>query len=231
MGEMMQYTIHRSAAPLGSPSGDWNGPVWSACETLEIGNFNWEEREDSGHHPHTQARVTYDESYVGLIFRVEDRYVRAVAEKFQDSVCSDSCVEFFVSPIPDLPAYFNFEVNCGGTMLVRRMASAAEREEGKESIPLTDAEWESIPVATSLPSIVEPELTEPTTWTLEYHLPVALFISYFGVSAPAAGTVWKANFYKCGDLTSHPHWGSWAPVGLPAPSFHVPEFFQPIVFA
>ena len=33
-----------------------------------------------------------------------------------------SCVEFFVSPIPDSQAYFNFEVNCGGTMLVRRMA-------------------------------------------------------------------------------------------------------------
>ena len=224
----MEYTINRSAAPLGSPAGDWNGAAWTAAETLEVGNFRWE---DSGHHPPTTARLAYDDAYLGLIFSVEDHYVRAVAEKFQDGVCTDSCVEFFVSPIPDSQAYFNFEVNCGGTMLVRRMASAAEREAGKENIPLSEADWQTIPMATSLPSIVEPELTGPTTWTVEYHVPLALFETYFSVMAPAAGTVWRANFYKCGDRTSHPHWGSWAPVDTPGPSFHEPEYFQPIRFA
>ncbi|MFH1567889.1 MAG: carbohydrate-binding family 9-like protein, partial [Gemmatimonadota bacterium] len=75
------------------------------------------------------------------------------------------------------------------------------------------------------------EIAAPTTWAVEYHVPFALFASYFGASVPRQGTVWRANFYKCGDRTSHPHWGSWAPVGTPRPNFHQPDFFQAITFA
>ena len=40
----------------------------------------------------------------------------------------------------------------------------------------------------------------------------------------ASGQVWRANLYKCGDQTSHPHWASWAPIGE-ALNFHQPGFF------
>ena len=86
-------------------------------------------------------------------------------------------------------------------------------------------------MATTLPKIVEPELTDPTTWVVEYHVPFALFTQCFDAETPAPGTEWKGNFYKCGDRTSHPHWGSWAPVDTPNPSFHQPDFYQPLVFA
>ncbi|MEW6117215.1 MAG: carbohydrate-binding family 9-like protein, partial [Nitrospirota bacterium] len=39
---------------------------------------------------------------------------------------------------------------------------------------------------------------------------------------------WRANFYKCGDATSHPHWASWAPVE--ALNFHLPHCFGTICF-
>ena len=224
----MQYTIRRASAPLGNPGAGWDGPAWTDAETLEIANYRWE---DSGHHPPTAARVIYDDDYLAIIYRVEDQYVRAVARKFQDGVCGDSCVEFFVAPVSGLDAYFNFEVNCGGTMLVRRMVAEDEKADGKENMPLTEQEWERIPMATSLPAIVDPEIAELTTWTVEYHLPLDLFESYFGISRPAPGTQWRANFYKCADRTSHPHWGSWAPVETATPSFHAPAFFQPLFFA
>ena len=115
-------------------------------------------------------------------------------------------------------------------MLVRRCPAQSERESGMEGIEVSAAEGAAIPMAHSLPKIVDPEIAEPTTWTLEYHLQFALFEKYFGVPRPSAGTSWKANFYKCGDATSHPHWGSWAPVDTPSPSFHQPAFFQPIIF-
>ena len=92
----MHYTIHRTD-DLDLPDADWERPQWQAAETLEITHFPWE---DSGHRPRTQARLLYDERALSIIFRVEDRYVRAVAERFQDSVCTDSCVEFFVAPYP-----------------------------------------------------------------------------------------------------------------------------------
>ena len=163
----MHYTIHRTDN-LDLPDADWERPQWQAAETLEITHFSWE---DSGHRPRTQARVLYDERALSIIFRVEDRYVRAVAERFQDSVCTDSCVEFFVAPLPDSQAYFNFEVNCGGTMLLHRCPSVAERTQGRETENVSDADGATIRIATTLPKIVEPERTTPTTWAVEYRVP------------------------------------------------------------
>lgn len=222
----MHYTIARTAA-LGPADARWDRPVWTAATTLQVTHFPWK---DSGHRPRVLARLLYDDTALGLIFRVEDRYVRAVAQRFQDSVCTDSCVEFFVAPVPGSTAYLNFEVNCGGTMLVFRCPSPEERQAGKEQVVLTAEDEAMMPVAHSLPKNVDPELAEPTTWTVEYHLPFALFTKYFGISRPQAGTTWRANFYKCADHTSHPHWGSWAPVDTPAPNFHVPASFQPLLF-
>ena len=222
----MHYTIARPTV-LASPDANWERPEWQAAETLEVTLFPWK---DSGHRPRVSARLLYNDEVLAIIWRVEDQYVRAVAQNFQDSVCTDSCVEFFVSPLVDSDAYFNFEVNCGGTMLVRRCSSQTERESGMENVAVSDAEGAAFPMAHSLPKIVEPEIAEPTTWTLEYHLQFALFEKYFEAPRPSSGTTWKANFYKCGDATSHPHWGSWAPVGTPSPSFHQPAFFQPILF-
>ena len=223
----MRYTICRTAA-LSPPDAGWDRPEWQEAETLEITHFPWQ---DSGHRPRIQARVLYDETVLAIIFRVEDRYVRAVAERFQDSVCSDSCVEFFVAPLPASEAYFNFEVNCGGTMLLHRCSSAAERESGRDTEEVSDADGATIRMAHTLPKIVEPEIAEPTIWSVEYHVPFALFAQYFGAETPTPGTEWRGNFYKCGDRTSHPHWGSWAPVETERPSFHQPAFYQPLVFA
>jgi hypothetical protein len=223
----MQYPIVRTAR-LPLPDADWDRPDWQPAATLEVALYPWK---DSGHRPRTQARLCCDDQALAVIFRVEDRYVRAVAGAFQDSVCTDSCVEFFVSPLPDSDAYFNFEVNCGGTMLLYSCPGAAERQAGRPHTPVTAADGATIQMAHSLPAIVKPEIGEPTTWTVEYHVPFALFGKYLGAGRPGPGTVWKGNFYKCGDHTSHPHWGSWAPVDSPQPNFHLPEFFQPLVFA
>lgn len=223
----MQYTVRR-VPRLAPPAADWNAPQWRQAETLQVTHFPWP---DSGHHPSTSARLLYDDQHLAVAFHVEDRYVRAVARKFQDSVCTDSCAEFFVAPLPGSDAYFNFEVNCGGTMLVHRCASTEERAAGKQSYDMTAEDGATVGMAHTLPQIVEPEITEPTTWTIEYHLPFVLFEKYFAAARPSSGTVWRANFYKCADKTSHPHWGSWAPVGTPRPNFHVPASFQPIAFA
>ena len=223
----MRYTINRTAA-LTAPDADWDRPQWQTAETLAITHFPWA---DSGHRPRVQVRVLYDERALALIFRVEDRYVRAVAERFQDGVCTDSCVEFFVAPITGSQAYFNFEVNCGGTMLLHRCPSPEERDQGRKTENVSDEDGATIQMATTLPKIVEPEIAEPTTWAVEYHVPFALFAKYFGSQTPPPGCEWLGNFYKCGDQTSHPHWGSWAPVDTPRPNFHQPIFYQPLIFA
>lgn len=227
----MDYTIRSAAQPLGSPTADWEHPLWDAADTLEIANYSWE---DSGHHPRTQARVLYDGEFLAAIFRVEDRYVRAVAENFGDPVSADSCVEFFLSPydMSSTDAYFNFELSCNGVLLLRRCSSTTEREWGRPSPLLAEADASLLRIAHSMPTRVEPEIEEPTTWTVEFHAPFELFGRYFvDLPRPSAGTEWKGNLYKCAGETSHPHWGTWAPIGLDKPSFHAPAFFQPLNFA
>jgi len=44
------------------------------------------------------------------------------------------------------------------------------------------------------------------------------------------GKTMRANFYKCGDKLQTPHFLSWAPIDLPKPKFHCPEFFGELVF-
>ena len=224
----MQYTINR-VTQLDPPDAAWDRPQWTQAETLQVTLYPWQ---DSGHHPPTAARLLCDDRYLGVLFRVEDQYVRAVAQKFQDGVCSDSCVEFFIAPLPDSDAYFNFEVNCGGTMLLHRCPSSEEKNAGKGPYDVSPEDGATILMAHSMPKNVEPEIVEPTTWTVEYHIPFTLFQKYFDAAIPpTSGASWKGNFYKCGDKTSHPHWGTWAPVGGPKPSFHQPAFYQPVLFS
>ncbi|MBI5094406.1 MAG: diguanylate cyclase, partial [Candidatus Hydrogenedentes bacterium] len=68
-----------------------------------------------------------------------------------------------------------------------------------------------------------------TEWADEYPIPRALFETYVGPLGRIDGQTWRANFYKCGDETSHPHWASWAPIGEEL-NFHQPQYFAPIHF-
>ena len=106
------YTAHsvRDGAPLDEP---WDSPHWQAAEEARIEHFH---ADSSLHRPAAAAKLLYDAANLYLHFRVEDRYVVAKYTQFQDPVCRDSCVEFFVQPRP-IGGYFNFEVNCAGTLL------------------------------------------------------------------------------------------------------------------
>jgi hypothetical protein len=135
-------------------------------------------------------------------------------------VCADSCVELFFIPGEDTATgYFNLEVNCGGAMLFNHQFARGDR--------VSEADCARIELAHSLPRRVDPEIAEPITWTVEYRLPFAVLGP---TDVPAPGVRWRANFYKCADGTSHPHWLTWAPVDRPAPDFHVPECFGTLEF-
>jgi hypothetical protein len=59
---------------------------------------------------------------------------------------------------------------------------------------------------------------------------ISLLKKFCSVVPPAENVVWRANFYKCGDQTSHPHWLTWAEVDCPQPNFHLPRFFDRLAF-
>ncbi len=86
-------------------------------------------------------------------------------------------------------------------------------------------------VAHTLPARVDPELDGPVTWQVGYRIPWRMLRAYAAVTPPAPGVLWRANFYKCADSSSHPHWLTWAPIEWPKPDFHRKEFFGTLAFA
>jgi hypothetical protein len=199
---------------------EWNAPAWAGTVPAVVQNHVGVV---SDHSPLTQARLTYDDEALYALFRVEDKYVRAVSTGRFGNVCDDSCVEFFFTPGTDVSVgYFNVEVNCGGIMLCRFQ----EVPRG-EYVQLSTAR---IPIAHSLPTSVDPEIREPTTWTVAYRIPFDVLDMHCSFDAPEPGVVWRANFYKCADKSSHPHWLAWAPIDTSKPDFHRPDSFGKILF-
>ncbi|MCB0689879.1 MAG: carbohydrate-binding family 9-like protein [Saprospiraceae bacterium] len=216
------YDVTKLDAPI-TIDANWDKPVWQNIPALTIKNFMGDKPQ---HFPFVQSKIAYDDQAIYVIFRVEDQYVKSVAKKNQDGVFKDSCVEFFFSPDDNSQdGYFNLEMNCSGKMLFHHQMKP--RTDSKHISPEDIAQIE---VAHSLPDMVDPEITEPTTWTVEYRIPFEILKKYHHYESPKTGTIWKANLYKCADDTSHPHWLTWSPVDFPRPNFHIPEFFGTLRF-
>ena len=100
----------------------------------------------------------------------------------------------------------------------------------KAVVEIPKSDYGKMTIAHSLPKIVDPEITEPVTWTVEYRIPIEIVKKHCPTTSPATGVTWRANFYKCADDSSHPHWLTWSPVDFPKPQFHLPEFFGVLKF-
>ena len=217
--------MRRSPAALGAPTARWDSPLWQGAETIEITNWEWPVNEGPEtkeiHRPQVLARTLYDDKYLAVAFRVQDHYVRAQYTEFQDGVCRDSCCEFFIAPSADsvnTTPFFNFEVNAAATMLLYNCT----RVDGhKGNIPLSKEDGATIPMASSLKGTktaadtgeqIEPEAVGDCTWSIEYHVPWALFAKHHNVEAPPApGTQWRCNFCT----GPGPLLPSWLPACLP----------------
>ena len=109
------YPVYRADVPPGIKN-DWEDPAWQKVTPLVI---TFPMGTPPQFTPQALARVLYDEDYIYVQFKVEDRYVRSVVQRVNGPVSGDACVEFFFCPDTSRPeTYFNMEVNAGGTPLL-----------------------------------------------------------------------------------------------------------------
>jgi len=210
------YEVKRSGSPI-PIDARWDKKAWKKANTAVISNFI---REVPVFRPVTEVKMRYDAENIYVIFRVHDRYVRCVTNKINGPVWKDAAVELFFCPDTSKPnQYFNLEINCGGTALLGFRANKP-----------TEEDIRSIVIAHSLPEIVDPEITDPVVWTLEYKLPLAMLEKYADITRPAKGVRWKANFCKIAENNSNPHHMTWSPINAPKPNFHMPQFFGTLIF-
>jgi hypothetical protein len=218
---MKSYTVKKSAVPVVLSAG-WDSEMWSKAEIADI-NYSFANRNTSGHIPEVQIKMLHDGKRICGLFQVKDQYVIARKTADQQMVCEDSCVEFFVKPVTDA-RYFNFEINCGGTLLLYHVNKCEPG--GYDLVPQEDLD--TIERYHTLPHIITEEITEPVTWYLGFAIPVAFFEKFSGINPELSGQEWTANFTKCADKCSHPAWLSWQELSKCA--FHMPNEFGKLIF-
>jgi Carbohydrate-binding family 9 len=185
---------------------------------LMIDTLNWKEYD---YKPDTSLAIAYSEHEIFLKYYVTEDYFKAEKISSNDMVCEDSCVEFFVSPAND-GIYYNLEFNAIGTCLLG---------EGKDRITskrVNPGIISKIRRLTSSGSEPFKEKKGKFTWTITIAIPFEVFFRH--QVKDLKGKIFRANFYKCGDMLTVPHYVTWNPVGTMNPDYHQPEYFGMLKF-
>ena len=181
-----------------------------------VNRANWPD--EFGYRPVCAGNIARYEDGLALRFHVQGLDLRAQNLEDNGRQWEDSCCEFFVGE-PGGDRYFNFEINCIGRILG---ASGPDRHDRVRQAP---ADLARIRRITTLPAQAIDEADTLRSWDIAVLIPFALF----GADPACPPATLRANFYKCGDKTAHPHFLSWNPIDTPQPDFHRPDFFGELV--
>lgn len=183
-----------------------------------IDQINWEE---FVYKPEADFSIGYTDHEIMLKYFVTEDYFKAEKTESNQNVFEDSCVELFLSPSDD-GIYYNLEFNGIGTCLLGSGTSRTGR---------LRADPEIISGIRRIASSGTAPITGRKgkfTWTITIAIPLRVFFHH-KIKTLRGNTV-RANFYKCGDKLSVPHYVTWSPVKTVKPDFHRPEFFGVVRF-
>lgn len=170
--------------------------------------------------PDVKFKIAHCQNQLLLKYTVAEENILAKVVDINGPVCTDSCVEFFISTHND-GSFYNFEFSCIGT------PHAEYGMVGKRK--LLDPEIvKRIKTWSSLGNQPFDEKKGGYQWEMVIVIPAACFV--FDKDLVFKGLNAKANFYKCGDNTSTPHFLTWNPVETDRPDFHKPSFFGELLF-
>lgn len=162
--------------------------------------------------PKTEGSVRYiPGTGLEVTLRCYETQPKAVFKQADDPVCKDSCMEVFLNCFPELPeyGYLNVEMNSAGNMRCGFGTDRHNRQLVREK------------------GLAQPERTVSfgkDYWQVQCLLTESLLEALYERPCRFAhGHEMRGNFYKCGDETDSPHWGSWSKVERL--DFHTPEFF------
>ena len=180
-------------------------------------------------HPETTLRLAHSDTMLFVRFDVKGNGLRAMHTHDMEHVNEDSCVEFFVATA-DGTHYYNIEFNCMGVCNASRRISKTEdvhrltADELQQVVRYSSIGQEWTPLTTFEPFDNQ---NGEYAWSLTIGIPMRwLGVTEQMLTHPVP---LRANFYKCGDLTSEPHYLSWNPITSPLPNFHLPASFGKLI--
>lgn len=170
--------------------------------------------------PEVSFSIAHSTTDIWLHYKVSEKNILAQETRTNGDVYKDSCLEFFLSL--DGKNYYNFEFSCIGTIHVGYGDGRNNR------IPVNPELAEKIEVISSLGSEPFEEKQGDFQWDMFLRIPLSCLVH--DEIASLDGLEAKANFYKCGDETSDPHFVTWNAIDTEQPDYHRPEFFGELLF-
>ena len=171
--------------------------------------------------PTVHFAIMHDNTHIYIRYTVQENSIIAKATANNGAVWKDSCVEFFIMPEKD-DVFYNFEINCIGVKLLYAGKTRNNRT------PADDATMGKILTESTLGHQPFDEKFGLFDWTMTVVIPVSCFFQHTIKSVK--GKTCLANFYKCGDELTKPHYLCWNNIETPKPDFHTPQYFGEIVF-
>ena len=185
-------------------------PAWDLIPRLPVDQILW--KPDCGIRAYGQ--FCHDSEFLCVHLYAIESDIRAEYTAPLSPVCRDSCLEFFFMP-EGSDKYFNIEANPNGCLCLQYGPSKTDRI----NIVRDDAA-DYFDIRTD---------RTDDGWEIFYRVPLE-YIQFFCPDYHFEGNL-RANLYKCGNKTVHSHYLSWAPIDLPSPNFHCPEYFGTMHFA
>jgi hypothetical protein len=185
---------------------------------LKVDTLNWKGYE---YRPEVELAMAYSDNEIFIKYYIRENYFKAEKTATNQMVCEDSCVEFFVSPGDD-GIYYNIEFNGIGTCLIGSGTGRANSTRVNPEIV------SKIRRMTSVGTEPLAERTGDFQWSLTAAIPFEVFFRH--EVKELKGKTFRANFYKCGDKLSVPHYVTWNPVGTENPDYHQPQYFGMLKF-
>lgn len=173
--------------------------------------------ESNGYRPEVCFSMAYTDNEILLEYFVTEEYFKAEKTETNQEVYEDSCVEFFVMPDEEDGIYYNLEFNAIGTCL---MGSGSSRENRLRSDPGLIS---GIRRSGSAGEETLKESAGKYSWTMTIAIPLSIFFHHDIKSLE--GKSFRANFYKCGNKLTVPHFVAWNKIITDKPDFHQPRFF------
>ena len=168
--------------------------------------------------PDCNGAVARTATHLAVMFHVRGLDLRATAMEDNGRSWEDSCCEFFVSDPKD-GSYYNFELTCIGSLLAANGKDRNERKRIDKDLLAGVKRFSSL---RREPVEINGKIFG---WTVAMLVPFSLI----GLDPEDLPSSLRVNFYKCGDLTAHPHFLSWNPVAIPNPDFHRPDHFGELI--
>ena len=188
-----------------------NAPDWEVTPKAHIDSYSW----PGIYHPRAFAQMALiDGRGFALKMTAVEEYPKTLYNNYNDPVYKDSCLEFFAAFNTSSPLYINFEMNSAGAYL------SAVRTEKPKKTPI-DKLTNRLPVVRGERAAGQ--------WSVETTFDFSFLEELFGKVDYKPGYAFKGNFYKCGDETENPHFGSWSPIVNDVPNFHLPAYFGELV--